>query len=242
MAGTSTAASGARARLNRRRVLTAAVTLADQTGVEGLSMRRLAQELEVVPMALYKHVANKEELLDGMVELLVEEIDPPVTDVDWRTAIRLRVLSAREVLLRHPWGRAVLESRTSRTPAVLGYIDSVIGTFRAGGFSDELTHHVMHALGSRMWGFTQELFDEPARPPGAPTDPAPPPEVQQAMLHALAQQFPHIAATVLTATHDDGTVVARGCDDQAEFEFALDLMLDGFERLRATGWSPPGGH
>lgn len=239
-------AAATRPRLNRHRVLTAAAALADRIGIEALSMRRLAQELDVVPMALYKHVANKEELLDGVVELLVAEIDPPATGVDWRTAIRLRVLSARRVLLRHPWGRSVLESRTSRTPAVLGYIDSVIGTFRAGGFSDELTHHVMHALGSRMWGFTQELFDEPAGPDtsgaersGAVEDASS--EVQQAMLQALAEHFPNIAATVLTATHDDGTVVARGCDDQAEFEFALDLMLDGFERLRAAGWSPRGG-
>lgn len=245
MARPSTAAT--RPRLNRDRVLTGAVALADRIGIEALSMRRLAQELDVVPMALYKHVANKEQLLDGMVELLVAEIDPPATGVDWRAAIRLRVLSARRVLLRHPWGRSVLESRTSRTPAVLGYIDSVIGTFRTGGFSDELTHHVMHALGSRMWGFTQELFDEPAGPDtsaadsgGAVEDASP--EVQQAMLQALAEHFPNIAATVLTATHDDGTVVARGCDDQAEFEFALDLMLDGFERLRSTGWSPRGGH
>ena len=241
-------AAATRPRLNRHRVLTAAVALADRIGIGALSMRRLAQELDVVPMALYKHVANKEQLLDGMVELLVGEIDPPATGVDWRTGIRLRVLSARRVLLRHPWGRAVLESRTARTPAVLGYIDSVIGTFRDGGFSDELTHHVMHALGSRMWGFTQELFDEPAGAAtsdadgAGPTAEGPSPQVQQATLQALAQHFPNIAATVLTATHDDGTVVARGCDDQAEFEFALDLMLDGFERLRAEGWPPRSAH
>lgn len=245
-------ATAARPRLNRHRVLVAAADLADRIGIDAVSMRRLAQELGVVPMALYKHVANKEELLDGMVELLVAEIDPPAVGVGWRASIRLRVLSARRVLLRHPWGRTVLESRTARTPAVLGYIDSVIGTFREGGFSDELTHHVMHALGSRMWGFTQELFDDAATSgpavaagPGAPTAPGvevgPPPEVQEAMMRALAAQFPNIAATVLTATHDDGTVVARGCDDQAEFEFALDLMLDGFERLRAAGWSAARG-
>ena len=230
-------ATAARPRLNRHRVLVAAADLADRIGIDAVSMRRLAQELGVVPMALYKHVANKEELLDGMVELLVAEIDPPAVGVGWRASIRLRVLSARRVLLRHPWGRTVLESRTSRTPAVLGYIDSVIGTFREGGFSDELTHHVMHALGSRMWGFTQELFDDAGAPTAPGVEAAPPPEVQEAMMRALAAQFPNIAATVLTATHDDGTVVARGCDDQAEFEFALDLMLDGFERLRADGWS-----
>ena len=147
--------------LSRDRVLAAAVALADEVGIEALSMRRLAQELGVVPMALYKHVANKEELLDGMVDALVSEIDPPVRDAGWKNAVRLRVLSARGALLRHPWARQVLESRTNKTPAVLGYMDSFIGMFLAGGFSVDLTHHVMHALGSRMWGFTQELFDDP---------------------------------------------------------------------------------
>ena len=148
--------------LSRDRVLAAAVALADEVGIEALSMRRLAQELGVVPMALYKHVANKEELLDGMVDALVSEIDPPVRDAGWKDAVRLRVLSARRALLRHPWARQVLESRTNKTPAVLGYMDSFIGMFLAGGFSVDLTHHVMHALGSRMWGFTQELFDDSA--------------------------------------------------------------------------------
>ncbi len=149
-----------RAPLNRERVLSAAVVLADEAGVESLSMRKLAQELGVVPMALYKHVANKEELLDGMADVIVGEIDTRPSGSGWRTEVRQRVLSAREVLLHHPWARQVLESRTNKTPVVLDYMDSVIGMFRAGGFSVDRTHHVMHALGSRMWGFTQELFDD----------------------------------------------------------------------------------
>src|SRR5687767_14495180 len=144
--------------LSRDRVLRAAVALADDAGIDSLSMRNLAQELGVVPMALYKHVANKEQLLDGMVDVVVGEIDPPVPGADWKGAVRQRILSARRALLRHPWASRVIESRTNPTPVVLAYMDSMIGMFRAGGFSADLTHHVMHALGSRMWGFTQELF------------------------------------------------------------------------------------
>lgn len=219
--------------LNRSRVLTAAVVLADEAGIESLSMRRLAQELGVVPMALYKHVANKEELLDGMVDMLVAEIDPPFSGAGWKNAVRQRVLSARRSLLRHPWARQVLESRTTRTPAVLGYMDSFIGMFLAGGFSVDLTHHVMHALGSRMWGFTQELFDDSAS--AAPADPAP--EMQAAMLQEMAKRYPNILQVAMAANHDDGSVVSQGCDDQFEFEFALDLLLDGFERFHRQGWT-----
>ena len=125
--------------MSRQRVLGAAIALADAGGVEALSMLRLAHELGVVPMALYKHVANKDELLDGMVDVVVGEIDPP-GGADWKTAIRQRVLSARRALLRHRWASRVIESRTSPTPAVLGYMDSMIGLFRAGGFSIDLTH------------------------------------------------------------------------------------------------------
>ena len=220
--------------LSRDRVLAAAVVLADQVGIEALSMRRLAQELGVVPMALYKHVANKEELLDGMVDALVSEIDPPVRDAGWKDAVRLRVLSARGALLRHPWARQVLESRTNKTPAVLGYMDSFIGMFLAGGFSVDLTHHVMHALGSRMWGFTQELFDDPAGE--SPADVAP--ATQAAMFREMEVRYPNILKVATAARHDDDSVAGQGCDDQFEFEFALDLLLDGFERLHGQGWTP----
>jgi len=225
-----------RVRLNRDRVLQAAVELADRIGIDALSMRRLAEELGVVPMALYKHVANKDELLDGMVDVIVAEIDPPDRDLDWKAAVRLRVLSARQMLLRHPWARSVLESRTRQTPTVLDYMESTIGMFLAGGFSADLTHHVMHALGSRMWGFTQELFDASAGPDQPPVDTA----AQAAQLQAMAERYPHILQISGVAAHDD-SVVARGCDDRFEFEFALDLLLDGFERLRDAGWSSTAG-
>lgn len=229
-----------RMRLNRTRVLRAAVSLADEAGIDELSMRRLGQELGVVPMALYKHVANKEELLDGMVETIIAEIDPAATDpavggADWKNAVRLRVLSARAVLQRHRWARQVLESRTNQTPAVLGYMDSFIAMFLAGGFTVDLTHHVMHAMGSRIWGFTQELFDDSAGPgeDGAEVSP----EKQAAVFEEMAARYPNILQVATAASHDEGSVVGHGCDDQFEFEFALDLLLDGFERLHRQGWT-----
>jgi AcrR family transcriptional regulator len=214
---------GRRLPLSRERILRTAVALADQGGVESASMRKLAQELEVVPMALYKHVANKDELLDGMVDAVVGEIDPPLPDVHWKTAVRERVLSARRVLLRHPWASRVLESRTQPTPTVIGYMDSMIGMFRAGGFSIDLTHHVLHAMGSRLMGFSQELFDD-----NADVDP----EAEAEMFGAMAESYPNIYELFITVTHDTSSVVGGGCDDQFEFEFALDLLLDGIERLK----------
>nr|BFE73926.1 hypothetical protein GCM10020092_072270 [Actinoplanes digitatis] len=150
-----------RAPLSRERVLHAAVALADVIGIEALSMRKLAQDLGVVPMALYKHVANRDELVDGMVDTVVAEIDAPEHGTAWQPAVRRRVLSARRTMLRHPWVSRAIETRQAPTPAVLAYLDSVIGMFRVGGFSADLTHHVMHAMGSRVLGFTQELFTQP---------------------------------------------------------------------------------
>ncbi|WP_299958810.1 TetR/AcrR family transcriptional regulator [uncultured Modestobacter sp.] len=214
-------------------MLRAAVGLADAEGVDAVSMRRLAQELGVVPMALYKHVANKDQLLDGMVDVVVGEFEPADPALDWQPAVRARVLSARRAVLRHPWARQAIESRTRRTPAVLGYMDSLAGTFRRGGFSADLTHHVMHALGNRIWGFSPELFDEPpaagAVPPSA--------EEQQALAAEFAARYPHILEIAVAATGGDPSGVGAGCDEQFEFEFALDLLLDGFDRLRAQGWS-----
>jgi AcrR family transcriptional regulator len=209
--------------LSRERVLRAAVALADEVGAGAISMRRIAQELGVVPMALYKHVANKDELLDGMIDVVVGEIDPPAAGTDWKSAVRQRVLSARAALLRHPWASRVIESRTEATPTVLAYMDSMIGIFRSGGFSIDLTHHAMHAMGSRLLGFSQELFDDSA-------DLAP--ERAAALLQQLAGRYPNVGELVTAITHDQGSVVGAGCDDQFEFEFALDLLLDGLERLR----------
>ncbi|HVH53639.1 MAG TPA: TetR/AcrR family transcriptional regulator C-terminal domain-containing protein [Actinomycetota bacterium] len=211
--------------LTKERILRAAVALADEGGVESLSMRRIAQQLGVVPMALYKHVANKDEMLDGMIDVVVGEIDPPLEGADWKTAIRERVLSARRALLRHPWASRVIESRTTPTPTVIGYMDEMIGILRKGGFSVDLTHHSMHAMGSRALGFSQELFDD------TPEDP---PEIQAIAAQEMAEAFPYISEMAAVISHDDASVVGQGCDDQFEFEFALDLMLDGLEELRGS--------
>jgi AcrR family transcriptional regulator len=213
-----------RAPLSRERILRTAVALADHGGVEAASMRKIAQEVGVVPMALYKHVAGKDELLDGMIDVVVEEIDPPANDgVDWKAAVRQRILSAREALLRHPWASRVMESRTEPTPTVLAYMDSMIGMFRAGGFSMDLTHHAMHTMGSRLMGFTQELFNDTSD-----VDP----EVEAEMWGQMADVYPSIYELFRTVTHDDASVVGQGCDDQFEFEFALDLLLSGLEKLK----------
>lgn len=220
--------------LNRDRVLRAAVALADDTGLDGVSMRRLAQQLGVVPMALYKHVADKEELLDGMVDLVVAEFTSPAADSGWQEAVRQYVLSARRVVLRHPWARAAIETRTRRTPIVLAYMDAVAGLFIGGGFSADLTHHVMHALGNRIWGFSPELFDESG---GESESPPPDPQAQAAMMAEFGRRYPHILQIATVATGGDPSAAGRGCDEQFEFEFALDLFLDGAARLHRSGWN-----
>jgi AcrR family transcriptional regulator len=217
-AGTET-----RTPLTRERVLRAAVDLADRDGIDSLSMRKLAQILDVVPMALYRHVANKDELLDGLVDVVIGEIEPPVEGADWKTAIRARILSARRALLRHPWASRVMESRKTPTPVVLAYMDSMIGLFRTGGFSLDLTHHALHAMGSRLFGFTQELFNDTTD-----TDPA----ADAEMWGSMAGVYPYIFEIFTTISHDDASTVGPGCDDQFEFEFALDLMLEGLEKLK----------
>jgi hypothetical protein len=157
-----------------------------------------------------------------MVDDVVSEIDVP--SGDWRTAMRQRVLSAREILLRHPWAPGVIESRSNMSPTTLRYFDSVIGLFREAGFSTDLTHNAMHALGSRALGFTQELWDD-SQELG--------PDEMAIILQQIAGQYPNITAMVKEISHDADTTLGW-CDDQVEFEFALDLILDGLERLRNT--------
>src|SRR5262245_35346234 len=186
-------------------------------------MRKLAHELGVVPMALYKHVANKDALLDGMIDVVVAEIDPPAQGAGWKTAIRERILSARRALLRHPWASRVMESRSEPTPTVLAYMDSMIGMFHAGGFSIDLTHHALHAMGSRLMGFSQELFND-----RTDVDPA----VEAEMWTQLSAVYPSIAELVSAVDHDGNSIVGAGCDNHSKFEIALDLMPDGLEKLK----------
>jgi AcrR family transcriptional regulator len=197
-------------------------------------MRKLANHLDVVPMALYNHVANKEDLFGGMVDLVIAEYDPPRTGSDWKGVIRGRILSARRALLRHPWSRPVIESRKRRTPAVLAYMDSLSGTFMAGGShptSPDLTHHAMHALGYRIWGFNPEAFEDPDAFP-IPDDP----QEREAMLAQVSRMYPSIVAIAMDASGGDITEGGPSCDEQYEFEFALDLLLDAFEHLHSAGW------
>jgi AcrR family transcriptional regulator len=214
-----------RTRLSRERVLRAAVGLADDQGIESVSMRKLAQELGVDPMSLYNHVANKEDLLDGMVDLVIGEIDPGPSDGDWKTVLRARAMAARETLLRHRWATRVIESRAGASPVIMRHFEAVAGILRDGGFSVDLMHHALHVLGSRMLGFTQELFDV-----AGPL--AEGPEVLALTARRMAGEFPHLSEMLLQISHDEATVVGSGCDDQLEFAFALDLILDGLERLR----------
>ncbi len=216
------AATAPRQPLTRDRALREAVALADAEGLEAVSMRHLAARLDVVPMALYKHVANKDDLLGGMIDTLIDMYDPP-GGTDWRQAVRGRILSARRVLLAHPWARRAIESRTTRTPTVLAYMDSLSGEFLAGGFSADLTHHVMHALGHRIWGFSPEAFDDPDAL-ALPDDAA----GQQAMIGEVRRRYPSIVAMFEAS--------GGHCDEQYEFEFTLDLLLAAFGRLHETGW------
>src|SRR6516165_9767538 len=218
--------------LSRERVLQAAVKIADEGGIEALTMRRLAEDLGAEAMSLYYHVASKELVLDGIAELVVTEIndvvgmiDEPSAGARWKTAVRRRILAAREVLLRHPWAPRVFETRTSASPAVLLYFDGLLGLMRDGGFSYDLIHHAMHALGSRALGFTQELFD-----PSAGTSD----EEAAAALERMTDQIPHLVTMFMEVAHDDPDSTLGWCDDQTEFEFGLDLILDGLDTMRET--------
>jgi AcrR family transcriptional regulator len=218
--------------LSRDRVLRAAVKVADESGIESLTMRRLAEELGAEAMSLYYHVAKKEDVLDGIVDVIAGEINEAVGRIDvlsqgaaWKTAVRQRILTARQIFLRHPWAPRVFETRADVRPAVVKYFDALIGLMRDGGFSYDLAHHALHALGSRALGFTQEMFD--------PGDGAGDDE-SAAMLDAMAEQLPHLVGMLREIAHDDPDSTLGWCDDQTEFEFGLDLILDGLDRMRET--------
>ncbi|MFD3405764.1 TetR/AcrR family transcriptional regulator [Kribbella sp. NPDC058693] len=213
--------------LSRDRVLRAAVELADADGLDAVTMRRIGEALGAEAMSLYYHVANKNDLLDGIVDVLMAELNEAVDRLvvvnDWKAAMRHRILTARAVMLRHPWAPRLLESRTTMRPAVVIYHDRLVGLMRSGGFSYDLAHHALHALGSRALGFSQELFD--------PGNAAPDPDADARMLADLAAQVPNLAGMLAEVAHDDPDSTIGWCDDQEEFEFALDLILDGLDRL-----------
>jgi AcrR family transcriptional regulator len=210
--------------LSKERVLLTAVELADRDGIEALSMRKLGQELGVDAMALYRHVRNKDDMLDGIVEVITAEIDRPATTDGWKATLRAQSMAARHVMLRHPWARRVFEDRPKGGPVFLAYIEAVLATLRDGGFSIELAHHVLHVMGSRIFGFNQDLLEDKNQS-------VPSPEEAAILMHALAP-FPHVIEMAQSVSHEG---VLGPCDDDVEFAFGLDLILDGLERqLTAT--------
>lgn len=237
-----------RSALSRARVLESAVALADRDGIGSLTMRSLARELGIEAMSLYHHVANKEDLLDGVIDVVAAEIQEAVAGLEplpgdaapssWKPAMRRQILTARAVLLRHPWAPKVLESRTSFSLHIVRYFDSLLGLMRRGGFSYDLVHHAMHALGSRALGFSHELFEPDGGAAGSvatssadgSTDKGGD-DAATAMLMQMADQVPHMIEMLAEVAHHDPESTLGWCDDQTEFEFGLDIILDGLDRM-----------
>ena len=205
--------------LSRERVLRAAMAYCDREGIESLTMRKLGDALGVEAMSLYNHVANKDDLLDGMIDLVFAEIELPAAGGDWKDAMRRRAISARTVLSRHRWAIGLMESRTSPGPATLRHHDAVIGCLRGAGFSLELTAHAYSAIDSYIYGFA---LQERGLPFDTPEQAA---ELAPVMLAQFpSAEFPHLAE--FTFDH----VMKPGYDYAKEYEFGLDLVLDGLGR------------
>ncbi len=211
--------------LTRAAVFAAAVTLADEGGVVALTMRRLAERLGVEAMSLYHHVANKDQILDGMVDAVFAEIELPASGGDWRAELRRRSASAREALRRHRWAIGLLESRAQPGPSTLGHHDAVIGCLRTGGFSVAAAAHAFSVLDSYVYGFAMQEAALPFE--GGEGD------LEQIAADLLAQgladAYPHLAE--LTVEH----VLQPGYAYADEFDIGLDLVLDGLDRLRLSG-------
>jgi AcrR family transcriptional regulator len=201
-------------------VLQAAVALADEAGLEAFSMRALAQELGVVPMALYKHVANKDELLDGMVDIVFGEIELPSAELDWRSAMRSRALSTREAMKRHSWAIGMMESRRPG-PANLRNHNAVMGCLRKAGFSFELAIHAYSLQDAYIYGFALQERDTGFETPDSAGEAA---QRRAASVGAL-EDYPHLVEIVTK-------LPKSGYDNAVEFAWGLDLILDGLERLR----------
>jgi AcrR family transcriptional regulator len=212
-----------RRRLNRPRVLQAAVVLADQTGLEAFSMRGLAQELGVVPMALYKHVANKDELLDGIVDIVFSEIDAPSADEDWRSALRRRAISAREALKRHSWAIGLMESRHPG-PANLRVHNAVMCCLREAGFSFQAAIHAFSVQDAYIYGFALQERDLAFETPQSAGNAA----QRRAETIGALDDYPYLCE-VVTRLPD------TGYDPDIEFTWGLDLILNGLAQLSHEG-------
>lgn len=225
MAPKASSDEGRRVPLSRERLLAGAIAVADAGGIRALTIRSLAAELGVKPMTLYHHVENKEAILDGIVDAIFEEIALPPEGVGWRSPMRERAISARGALRRHPWATTLMDSRRNPGPATLRHHDAVIGTLRRAGFPVEMAGHAYSLLDSYIYGFAVQEAALPYEPESAP-------EVAETFLERFrAEDYPYLAE--LTTEH----VLQPGYDYGREFEFGLDVVLDGLERLLA----PDGG-
>lgn len=228
MTAETDARAGSRLPLTRPRVLRVAVALADSGGIAALTMRRLAQACGVETMSVYHHVANKDDVLDGMVDIVFGEIALPAPDDPWRRAMRERAVSARDALSRHPWAGPLMESRANPGPATLRHHDAVLGSLRTGGFSVALAAHAFSLLDSYIHGFALQEATIPFDSPESAVAMA-----EQMLERIPAAEYPHLAE--LTTEH----VLQPGYDYAKEFAFGLDLILDGLEqRLRAARGRP----
>ena len=214
-----------RRRLSRERVLRAAVEVADAGGLGGLTIRSLARALDAKPMSVYYHVANKDEILDSIVDFVFSEIELPSADGDWRDELRRRAASARKVLRRHRWAIGLMESRTSPGPATLQHHDAVIATLRAAGFSQALTAHAYALIDSYTYGFALQEAGLPFEGPETVGEVAVP-----IMEQFAAGNYPHLVGMATDY------YLKPGYDFGDEFDFGLELILDGLARLlTATG-------
>ena len=208
--------------MTKERVLTGALELADQIGIADLTIRRLAEALDTKPMTIYHHVPSKDEILDGLVDLVFAEIELPDPDLDWKPAVRARCVSARDVLGRHPWAVPLMESRRSPGPATLGHHDAVVACLRRG-LSVTMTAHAYALLDAFVYGFAIQEGSLPA-PGDDMADVA-----DEIIDDHFAETFPALHA--FTMEH----VMQPGYDFGAEFDFGLDLILDGLDANADAG-------
>lgn len=212
--------SKTRTPLTRERVLRAAKVLADTNGIEALTMRKLGQELHVEAMSLYNHVSDKDDILDGIVDLVFSEIALPSDRADWKAAMRRRAISAHDALVRHPWAISLMQARTKPGPATLRHHDSVIGSLREAGFSIDMAAHAFSVMDGYIYGFALQQTNLPLQSREQAT------EVGEGMLRQMAGEHPYLAEMITDHA------MKPGYDYSEEFEFGLDLILDGLERLR----------
>jgi AcrR family transcriptional regulator len=207
--------------LSRERVLRAAIALADAGGIESVSMRKLGQELGVEAMSLYNHVANKDDIQNGIVEIVLGEIEVPAPGADWKTALRRTAISSHEAFVRHRWACGLMMRTSGPSPARMGWMEAVLRTLREAGFSPDLTHHAYHALDSHITGFTLWLVSMPFDTKEELD------ELAVGFLREIpADEYPY----VIEHAHQHLAPASPG--GRSEFEFGLDLILDGLERLR----------